>query len=998
MAEHKASTPGSSTGGSTSDTQQSPVITNGSEGGYYYGNQHYNNYGTGNNNKYKHYNRQNYSNSNGNGGVGTSGNSNRQHYNRKNYNQKMNHNNHYNAYKFPANMYAYGYFPPPYGYSAPMIPGIPPMLPFPQQAPFSPMTGGKVKVTDKEGKQVNLEEKRKITASNTPVSSPSLGFVSPVAANKSPVTGQQSMNISNTPNKSEEEAHQGSQASQSSSTLLSENKTQPNSSKLSVAEEFKRKILERAAKASSQKTEEQKSTELKDKKEDAGGSQTPKLDDASEKASVEKETTSNTAEEKPAENKVEEDKAVENKVGEDKSAEPASTETSAPPKEEVVSDVKKGSKDSEESAGAVDSKEETPGLSEKRNTSETSENLAEKDVNKPEVEATVEDDGKAKEADSERNVDDQEQNKEGGRTMTEFFEKLKTAEVVKDPFTFEYPPPFVNVDASLKSNKIKYDAEFMSQFKDVIHYPSDAAWKAKLEGLSLLTMKRTPSSQSSRGPRAGIVGGHPLPGRFGNFSNRGQFNDGRTSSRSGSKRKGGSVGPRERSMRKGQSRRGGDKDKEKEEEAKAAEEVKPLEKSANRWVPRSRLRNVEVKRAPDGSEIYDETEVERRTKSYLNKLTLEMFDKITDDILALATQSKWEDDAKTCRQIISLTFAKACDEPHWSFMYAQFCAKMCTQISDEIKDVNIRLKNGECARGGDLARRILLTTCQTEYEKGWSDKLPTKEDGTPLEPEMMSDEYYQMAAAKRRGLGLVRFIGHLYTLNMLNDQVILLCLRDQSSNTKDPSEDSLENLAQLVNTVGERLEATEKNRAVLSFVFDNIQIILDNVKLSSRIRFMLIDLQDLRANKWKPLKAESGPKTIQEIHSEAEIKKIEEEKAAAERRRKNKSNERSNSSKTGLSWGGQGKRTEPGNSSRDSKIITSVPSMRSQSNRPNNSSDSNNSPLRRENSKRTESILSNANMFAALGGGDEENNDDDDNRDVEAGNLRKASVGDRADT
>lgn len=156
-----------------------------------------------------------------------------------------------------------------------------------------------------------------------------------------------------------------------------------------------------------------------------------------------------------------------------------------------------------------------------------------------------------------------------------------------------------------------------------------------------------------------------------------------------------------------------------------------------------------------------------------------MFEPITDDILNLANQSKWEDNAKTVREIISLTFAKACDEPYWSSMYAQFCAKMCTQMSDEIKDVNICLKNGEFAKGGDLARRILLTTCQTEYEKGWTDKLPTNEDGTPLEPEMMSDEYYVMASAKRRGLGLVKFIGHLYILNMLNDQVILLCLRDQ---------------------------------------------------------------------------------------------------------------------------------------------------------------------------------------------------------------------------
>ena len=43
-----------------------------------------------------------------------------------------------------------------------------------------------------------------------------------------------------------------------------------------------------------------------------------------------------------------------------------------------------------------------------------------------------------------------------------------------------------------------------------------------------------------------------MSGRFnGPMSGRGQFNDGRTNSRSGSKRRGGSGGPRDKSTRKG---------------------------------------------------------------------------------------------------------------------------------------------------------------------------------------------------------------------------------------------------------------------------------------------------------------------------------------------------------------------------------------------------------------------------------------------------------------
>ena len=52
-----------------------------------------------------------------------------------------------------------------------------------------------------------------------------------------------------------------------------------------------------------------------------------------------------------------------------------------------------------------------------------------------------------------------------------------------------------------------------------------------------------------------------------------------------------------------------------------------------------------------------------------------------------------------------------------------------------------------------------------------------REDGNPLEPEMMSDEYYIAAAAKRRGLGLVRFIGYLYCLNLLTGKMMFECFR-----------------------------------------------------------------------------------------------------------------------------------------------------------------------------------------------------------------------------
>lgn len=46
------------------------------------------------------------------------------------------------------------------------------------------------------------------------------------------------------------------------------------------------------------------------------------------------------------------------------------------------------------------------------------------------------------------------------------------------------------------------------------------------------------------------------------------------------------------------------------------------------------------------------------------------------------------------------------------------------------------------------------------------------------------------------------------------------------------------------------------------------------VKINSRIRFMLQDVIDLRANKWIPRRNENNPKTIDQIQKEAESERL----------------------------------------------------------------------------------------------------------------------------
>lgn len=45
-------------------------------------------------------------------------------------------------------------------------------------------------------------------------------------------------------------------------------------------------------------------------------------------------------------------------------------------------------------------------------------------------------------------------------------------------------------------------------------------------------------------------------------------------------------------------------------------------------------------------------------------------------------------------------------------------------------------------------------------------------------------------------------------------------------------------------------------------------------KINSRVRFMLKDVIDLRANKWVPRRDDSNPKTMDQIQKEAETERL----------------------------------------------------------------------------------------------------------------------------
>jgi translation initiation factor 4G len=297
----------------------------------------------------------------------------------------------------------------------------------------------------------------------------------------------------------------------------------------------------------------------------------------------------------------------------------------------------------------------------------------------------------------------------------------------------------------------------------------------------------------------------------------------------------------------------------------------PLQVSSTGWKPIS-ITKPAAANVSQGT-LMDPAMVQRKVKSALNKMTPENFDRISDQILEIAAQSKEEMDGRTLRQVIQLTFEKATDEAHWASMYAKFCKKMLETMSPEIRDENIKDRVGNVVSGGALFRKYLLNRCQEEFERGWKLQLPEKEGDDSkktAEATLLSEEYYLVAAAKRRGLGLVQFIGELYKLGMLTERIMHECVRKLVDYQGIPDEAEVESLCKLLRTIGGNLDATEKGKAMMDAYFQRIQGMIDLPGLPSRLQFMLMDVTDLRRVNWVSKEANKGPKTLEEVRAETE--------------------------------------------------------------------------------------------------------------------------------
>jgi translation initiation factor 4G len=249
-------------------------------------------------------------------------------------------------------------------------------------------------------------------------------------------------------------------------------------------------------------------------------------------------------------------------------------------------------------------------------------------------------------------------------------------------------------------------------------------------------------------------------------------------------------------------------------------------------------------------------EVDRIVKALLNQLTTEHFDSISDQIIVLANKSEKEKDCRTLIRVVKLVFEKATDEATFSEMYARLCHKIMEQISPKVQDDGIKNSEGKPFAGGNLFRRYLLNHCQQEFERSPVAQEATAAAATSKaiadeavmeanektkggeEPELYSDAYHAAAKARRCGLGLMRFIGELFKLQMLAERVMHECIKKLLGNVENPEEEEIESLCELLITVGSLLD-TPKARAHLDVYFSRMRELTKNKNINARMVSML---------------------------------------------------------------------------------------------------------------------------------------------------------------
>lgn len=252
---------------------------------------------------------------------------------------------------------------------------------------------------------------------------------------------------------------------------------------------------------------------------------------------------------------------------------------------------------------------------------------------------------------------------------------------------------------------------------------------------------------------------------------------------------------------------------------------KPLEHSESGWVKTMPKDEVE--------------ELTRKIQDFLNKLTGKNFDAICVQLMEVV--DRHVSDPSTLKIVVNQIFDRALFEPNFSEMYSELCERFLTKFPEFTVDIVDEVTGAKRSEQYTF-NRLLLFQCQMEFQSGMTQLVFA--DSVEEESRTLA-----VAKQKQRWLGNIIFIGELFKKQLISKKIMKACIAELLKNAESPEEEDLEALCKLMNTVGGSLEAIESDFVNACFVTISNLINGDNLP-SGRIRFLLMDVADLKANNW----------------------------------------------------------------------------------------------------------------------------------------------------
>jgi translation initiation factor 4G len=289
------------------------------------------------------------------------------------------------------------------------------------------------------------------------------------------------------------------------------------------------------------------------------------------------------------------------------------------------------------------------------------------------------------------------------------------------------------------------------------------------------------------------------------------------------------------------------------ETAPALEDCKPLEvNDGTRWKSKvfDGQNKSEQAGAGDGevAAVSDDA-ILKKALLILNKLSLTKFEKLSEEFVNTGIGQN----GTTLSGAVNMIVDKAQSEPHFASMYAQLCLYLSKVPMDE-------------SVGGKKAfKKLLLSRCQAEFEEEMSTKIIKAMEGITD----VDEQAYHEGLLKKKYLGHMRFIGELYKGDLIKLEVMLFCLNTllldehehddhtENHNQHYYDEEKVECFAKLITTVGFPLEqqsymysqAGKPNpQAQLDACWHKVESIAQQQETSARIKFMLLDLKEMKNN------------------------------------------------------------------------------------------------------------------------------------------------------